>query len=591
MSSHSRSNQSQRSPTRRPRPGCAPTLSLLLILALALSACSLHRTGSPAQSTAPGSPAALDAPATPLATAAAFAATPAAPAASPSPRVESGTKIVEGGTAEPRTLNPVLAADPLSDELSHLVFDGLVLVDPHTGKPEGDLAASWEVSDDQKDYTFHLRPGVRWSDGTAFAASDVVFSYNLMLNQDARSPRYSRLAQQVAQVSARDPATVTITLQQPDAAFLTTLATLGIVPEHVLGSLLPEQIVSDPFGIALTVGTGPFTLESWAPGQELTFARNPNSFHPAQVARYVYRVVTPDELVAGLADGAIDWGPVDPALVDTAKSGGKITVLNAPGFELDAVALQLDPAKSQLFLDPRVRQALMLALDRAQLVAQVWHGQARVADGTIPPASWASAPSKVSYSQDLARARQLLQDAGWQPGPDGVRVKDGKRLSFKLTADGGDPTRKAAVEWLARGWQAIGVEAVPDYQKASSIRLIVTQTRDFDALLVGFAGDLDPDQSQLWASGSYLTGLNVERYANPKVDTLLTEALAERDPGKRATLYQQVQDDVMTDLPVLPLVYPDLTLGFSKRLQDVPVTAMLVHNRATIEQWVPAGGG
>ncbi|HEU5423875.1 MAG TPA: ABC transporter substrate-binding protein, partial [Nitrolancea sp.] len=300
----------------------------------------------------------------------------------------SSTKIVEGETAEPRTLNPVLAADPLSDELSHLVFDGLVLVDPQTGKPVGDLAETWDISDDRKSYTFHLRPGVRWSDGTAFSAADVVFSYNLMLNEDARSPRYSRLKQQVAQVSARDATTVLITLQQPDAAFLTTLATLGIVPEHVLGSVLPEQIVSDPFGIALTVGTGPFTLQSWAPGQELTFTRNASSFRPAQVAEYVYRVVTPDELGAGLADGSIDWGPIDPALLDKAKGDRKIKVVSLPGFELEAVALQLDPAKSQLFLDPRVRQALLLALDRDALVAQVWHGQARVAGGTIPPASW-----------------------------------------------------------------------------------------------------------------------------------------------------------------------------------------------------------
>ena len=132
---------------------------------------------------------------------------------------------------------------------------------------------------------------------------------------------------------------------------------------------------------------------------------------------------------------------------------------------------------------------------------------------------------------------------------------------------------------------------MPDYQKASSIRLDVTQTRTFDALLLGFAGDLDPDQSQFWASGSYLTGLNPERYANPEVDKLLTEAVGQSDPGKRADLYHQAQDVVMTDLPVLPLVFPDVTLGFSGRLHDVPVTAILLQNRATIEQWVPAGGG
>ncbi|MBX6340985.1 MAG: ABC transporter substrate-binding protein, partial [Thermomicrobiaceae bacterium] len=247
-----------------------------------------------------------------------------------------------------------------------------------------------------------------------------------------------------------------------------------------------------------------------------------------------------------------------------------------------------DPARSTLFLDPRVRRALMLALNRGAAVEAIWGGRARVADGTLPPASWAYAASGTTYAQRRDEAERLLAEAGWLPGPDGVRVKDGQPLRFTLTTNGENPQRRRAAEWLAESWRAIGVDAVIDFEKWSGVKDRVAHTRDFQALLLECRWDVDPDQTALFSSDSFFDGLNAGHYANAQVDALLEKALESRDPAERKRLYAQAQDAVMKDLPVLPLWFPELTLAISDRLHDVNPTAILVRNRANIERWVPA---
>lgn len=513
------------------------------------------------------------------------------PGGSPAPGQQPvpGSRITEGGLIEPRTLNPIFVADPVSEEISHLVFNGLVLVDPKSGEPKPDLAESWEVSEDRLTYTFHLRDSVLWHDGQPFAANDVVFTYQLMMNNRVRSPRFSRLVERVHGVGAPDRSTVTFTLIHPDATFLTDLATFGIVPEHLLSTILPEELVTDPFGISSAVGTGPFTLQQWLRGDRILFQRNGKYFKdPAKVESYVYRVLpSTKELLAGLKDESIDWGAIDPAGIDEAKKVSSIRVETLPGYEMSYVSLQLDPAKSHLFQDVRVRKALMLALDRKQAVTDIWHGQAKVADGTQPPASFAHAPSKTVYQQNLDQAKSLLDDAGWKAEADGIRMKDGQALRFTLSTNSDDPERKETAEWLIKRWNAIGVYVDRDFQKWSTIREETVRTRDFDALLLGFRWGIDPDQTAIWSSDSFFDAFNLNHYSNHQLDELLDKAVASGDTEERKQLYAQAQDIVMDELPSLPLFFPNETVAISKKLTNTQVTAIFMRNRANIEQWNP----
>lgn len=499
------------------------------------------------------------------------------------------SRIVEAGLLEPRTLNPVLVGDPLSEEISQFVFSGLTTVDPETGEPVPDLAESWEVSEDGMTYVFDLRANVTWHDGQPFTARDVAFTFDLIMNERTRSPRYSRVVERVVAVEALDDDTVEFRMVAPYAPFLTTISTFGIVPQHVLSDVLPDELVTNPFGISSAVGTGPFELTRWDRGERILLSTN-DQYHrgPAQFGQYEYRVIGNEaDILSGLAHGSIDWARITPGQMEAAAELPGVRTVSMPSFEMVGVALQLDPGTSQLFEDSRVRRALMLALDRESVVEDIWHGHARVAHGTLPPASSAFVESGVHYEYDPSLAAELLVEAGWATSDDGVRIRDGIPFQFKVVANGDNPTRRALVEWMVESWEEIGVDAAVQFETWGSVRDRVTTSREFDALVLGYRWDIDPDQHAMWSSDSIPDAFNLSSYVNREVDQLLDEALATGDQETRADLYAEVQDLVMEDLPTLPIVFPDQTLAFGSRLHDVEPTAILVRNRATIAEWVP----
>lgn len=497
--------------------------------------------------------------------------------------------IVEAGLREPRTINPVLVSDPLSEELSRLVFSGLVNVDPETGDPEADLANHWEVSQDGTTYRFNLRDGIQWHDGQPFTATDVVFTFDLMMNDQTRSPRYSRIVERVASVEALGSHSVEFQLIAPYAPFLTSIATFGIVPQHILDAVMPGELVTDPFGISSAVGTGPFMLESWDRGSRIVFHAYPNYHRSASgFDRYEYQIA-PDHqaIVDGLQAGAIDWARVSPQQLDEVEDLEQIEARTIPSYEMVLVVLQLDPDVTPVFENRSVREALMLAIDRTEAVDDIWDGHARVAHGTIPPASPAFQQSAVQYEHDPTRAATILEEAGWTRGEDGVYVKDGRPLRFNLIANGDNPVRRRLAEWLAGSWREVGIDARLKYETIGSVRDRITRNRDFDALVLGYRWDIDPDQRPMWSSDSIVDGFNLGGYTDPEVDELLDEALTRTVLEERAGMYHQVQDHVMEDLPVIPLVFPDQTVAVGPRLHDVDLTAILLRNRSSVTGWVP----
>ncbi len=507
----------------------------------------------------------------------------------PSPVV----RIVEGGTREPRTLNPVLASDPLSEEIGKLVFSGLVRPDPETGDPEPDLASGWQTSDDGSTYTFDLRDDVEWHDGQPFTAHDVVFTFDLMMDDRTRSPRYSRLVERVVSVEAIGDHRVQFHLVSPYAPFLTTFATLGIVPYHLLNDTLPDELVTDPFGISSAIGTGPFELVGWDRADRIVFRANDRYFgKQPQFSEYVYRVLPDDDaLVDALETGAIDWARISPSAFNAVHQSEDLTALSIPSFEMVGVVLQLNSGDGDLFHDTRVRQAMLLALDREALVDHVWESHAAVANGTIPPASWVEAEPETHYEYAPDNARELLEEAGWESGEGGIRTRDGAPLQFSLIVNGDNPVRRQIAELITEQWKEIGIDARPEYETWGSVRDRITTTKEFESLLLGYRWDIDPDQHAMWSSDSIPDAFNLGGYVNREVDAILDEALERHARDERARIYGEMQERVLQDLPVLPLAFPNQTVALGPRLHEVEVTAILLRNRANVAAWVPEDEG
>jgi peptide/nickel transport system substrate-binding protein len=512
---------------------------------------------------------------------------PVAPSAAsgpaPSPPVnpnDPAAGITEVGTADARTLNPILIADPTSLALSRLFFSSLVNLNKD-GTPTPDLAQAWTVSDDGLTYVFTLRPKVQWSDKQDLTADDVTYSYNLYLNRDANSPRYNTAYAVVESVTTIDDHTVRFKLRLPTASFLTDVATFGIVPQHSLVNTQPVDLAASDFGTTSNiVGTGPFQMVRWLRSERIEADANPH-YHLGPVAspHYTYIVLPTDDAVRdALATGKADFGVVSPAVQKGLANTPGVKLTTYDTYDMTYVGLQLDVTKpaSKFFGDANVRKALMLALDRGIMLQSARSGIGIVADGVQPPPSWAYAPVEPRYRQNLDEAKRLLDAAGWKAGADGIRVKDRQTFSFTLTTNSSDPIRETYAGLLRDAWAKVGINVTIVSEKWSTFVDRVTRTHDFDAFVASYIGNVDPDLSSLFSVDAAKTGLNAGRYLNTDVDSMLGKARGIYKPEQqpeRKDLYTKIQQQIMTDLPILPLDFSKNTVAVRDRVKGFDSSA------------------
>jgi peptide/nickel transport system substrate-binding protein len=496
----------------------------------------------------------------------------------PTEQAKKGGHVVEGNFTDISFMNSVLSSDTASNQVIGMLFEGLL-----GSKPNGDLVprlaeAMPQVSSDGTTYTFKLRNNLKWSDGQPLTSDDVVFTFNLMFApefKEVNSPRRTDLELHVQSITAPDPQTVVFKMKSVWAPFLVLHATREIMPKHVLGSLAPKAINTADFNSAPSATSGVFKFVRWDKGQQVVLARNENHFEGgAALDQYVYKVV-PDSvtLVNQLKTGEIDFGPVDPSLWDslaTVDTLDRIQPFGVPTFTF--YAYNLDPAKpaGKLFADKAVRQALLYGLDRQQMADKVYFKQATVADSVEPPISWAHSNAKPSYTFDKKKAEQMLDNAGWVKGSDGIRAKNGVQLKFEMITNQGNKQRESLLQIMQQSWKDIGVDATPRLIQFPQLVTQITNQRTFQVFLVGFNFTADPDESQLFASTSANPGgFNGFQFKNAQADALLSQATATLDRGKRKEAYAKFQDLVNEEVPAPILVFNKGLWAVSKRVQGI----------------------
>jgi peptide/nickel transport system substrate-binding protein len=208
----------------------------------------------------------------------------------------------------------------------------------------------------------------------------------------------------------------------------------------------------------------------------------------------------------------------------------------------------------------------------------------------MPVLSWAYAPDQITnkYPYDLNKANQLLDQAGWVKGPDGIRAKDGKKLSFTLWTNAGNTQRGQYITVMQQMWKAIGVDATPKTEEWNAYLTRINESHDFDIFLVGFSWGVDPDQTTMWSCDSYQGGFNSYKYCNPQVDDLLAKGLSELDQNKRKAYYVQMQNILMEDMPALVMDFPKTTNALNKRVHNMFPNA--INLRWNAHTWWVADG-
>jgi peptide/nickel transport system substrate-binding protein len=458
--------------------------------------------------------------------------------------------------SSPANLDPRVGTDAQSEHIDELMFDGLVARDASFHFTPA-LAERWEQPD-PKTLIFHLRDGVRFHDGRAMTARDVVWTINSMRNGAVISPKAAAYAS-VNTLEALDARTAVFHLKQADNFLLTNLSTgaMGIVPE---GS--GREFWRHP------VGTGPFRFVSQKIDQEVVLERNPLSWSAAPKLERVRFSVVPDsiteslELEKGSGDVAINSLPMD-ALPVLAKRPD-LRVDDAPGTQIQYLAFNTQDA---LLKDARVRQAISCAIDRNLIIQSLMGGHAQPAQSMLPANHWAWSGSGPRFDYDPARAARLLDEAGHPAGRDGVRF----HLTMK-TSSVEDVRLLAAVlqQQLARVGIALDLRS---YEFATFYSDVTRGAFQLYSLR-WIGGNEQPDIFSYAFSTARFSpkGANRGHYSNGRLDALLDDAAESSDVAKRRADYAAAQEILARDLPAINLWYRDTVVVHSKRLTHIVPT-------------------
>ncbi|MFW6075961.1 MAG: ABC transporter substrate-binding protein, partial [Chloroflexota bacterium] len=213
----------------------------------------------------------------------------------------------------------------------------------------------------------------------------------------------------------------------------------------------------------------------------------------------------------------------------------------------------------------------LYALDREAMLESIRFGYGEVAVGTMPVLSWAYNPDGIeeTYDYDPEMANQLLDEAGWEMNDDGIRERDGETLSFDMYTNTGNTVREQYLTIMQEYWREIGVEMTPQLEPFPALVERITETFDYEVVLIGFSWSATPGQEAMWACDSYPAGFNLVRYCNEDLDEIMVEAAGEVDQDRRIELYTEMQNVLMEDLPMAVLDFPEGIAGVNQRVHNL----------------------
>lgn len=461
---------------------------------------------------------------------------------------QSGGVLTAAIAGEPDNLDPHNTTAYFSFQVLENVYDTLVEPDENL-EMQPSIAESWETSDDQLTWTFTVRDGVTFSDGSDLTAEDAAYSYNRIIDEELSS---SYKFAQVESVVALDPQTLEIKLKQPQPNLLAALGGykgMAIVSQENVES---GDIKTEP------IGSGPFKLASFRSGDRIELTRNEEYWGekpPLDGVTFTF-VKDPTVALQNLQGGEVQWTDnLPPQQVATLEESDEIVVESEPTSDYWYLALN---QKREPFNDVDVRRAIAFAIDREAIVKAAKFGNATVNQTAIPEASsWYHEYAPYSYDPD--QARELLDDAG---------VSD---LTMDIMVTSDYPETVSAAQVIADQLSDVGIE-VNIRELDFSTWLDEQGKGNFDMFMLSWLGNIDPDEfyyAQHHSEGQF----NFHGYSNPDVDRLLDDARVETDTDARKQMYDDVAELIVDDASYIYLYNPDIAQGWTPEVSGYEVRA------------------
>lgn len=497
---------------------------------------------------------------------------------------DNGDTVVFHQQQEPDALNPYISEMMATIDATAPIIEGLTAVNDQL-ETVPVLAETFPTVENglvktvgkKMIVTYPLRKGVKWHDGQPFTAEDVKFTFEMIMHP--RTMVTSRQGyEKIEKVEVVDAHTVRMTYKEVYAPYYDRFS--AILPKHLLAKEL-----DDPKGDSINksaynrhpVGTGPYKFKSWTSGDHIAFTAFDDYWRGKPKIQNLKMRIVPDENAAFtlLKSGELDiYQSADISKFEAVKKLGHVDVVAQPALTWELLGLNVDRPHLS---DIRVRRAIAHSINKKQISEKIYQGLYPPAFSDQTPLSWAyNKKIENYYPYDPEKAKALLDEAGWKPGLDGIRTKDGDRLSLKITTVAGRKARELTELVMKYYFKKVGIELVIDNVPGTILFGPypggTLKGGKFDLGMWAWVAGVDPDNNSLWHSsqiaGKGNNGQNSTRFRNAEMDKLLVEGTQVLEREKRAAIYKRTAEILAEQVPIIPLLYWANINPVNKRLKN-----------------------
>ncbi len=501
-----------------------------------------------------------------------------------------GGELVLSITSDPKSFNDIIAKETSTTEITEYMFEGLTRLNAFTLKVEPQLAESWEVSPDGLQWTFHLRQGVQWFDGVPFTATDVVFTFHDLIynpNIPSSSRDIFTINDQPFRVEKLDDYTVRFILPVKFAPFLRAM-TQSILPQHKLQKAVEEGRFNHTWGIDAEpkeiIGTGPFRLAQYIPGERLVLRRNPHYWRKSPNAdqlpyldRVVYLIVQSSDVeMLKFMEGSIDYYALrgmDFSLLKPLEKERNFTIYDlGPATTSNFLTFNLNPGKNpktgkpfvdqkkiKWFSNPEFRRAVAHAIDKAEIIRIVKNGLGFVQDSAMAGSGFFDNSNVPKYDYDLTQARRILEAAGFKDrNNDGfIEDPDGNIVEFNLYTNADNTERLDTAAIIRHDLEKLGMKVNFQGLEFNTLVSKLNSTFEWDAIVLGLTGGQEPHFGKnVWVSSGQLHLWNPHQKSpatdwEKRIDEIFDQGVQELNEDKRKILYNEFQMIVSKELPLI----------------------------------------
>ncbi len=496
--------------------------------------------------------------------------------------------FIAGLTEPGGVFNPFFYHNGYDGNVTSAIFEPLVDVD-ETGKPVPKLAEKWDVSPDQLTYTFHLRPNLKFSDGSPLTAEDVAFTLTILHDKaydgetdifvagikGGRAYKEGKAAS-IEGIKVIDPQTIQITTEKVNAKALLLLGGQVLSKAYYGKNYTPGNLEYLRTLHGKPLGAGPYKFEAYIPGQEVRYLANEHYYAgKPKIEHFIYKTTEGDALQF-IQTGEMDYNSFT-VNQDNIEQLQELGYVNINLYTSSAYSYIKFNHARPFFQDKRVRQAFIYGLDRQKILELTYQGYAQVANAPISPVSWAYTDEVNPYPYDPEKAKQLLDEAGWKPGADGIREKDGQKLVVHYYTSKGKLS-DVLIPIAKENYKELGIQFEAEMMDFNAL-LARTEKGDHDLASFSTPMLVDPsDGVEVFSTKNGQSGASgTNGYSNAKVDELLEAGLATLDIDKRKEVYKQLYKELSEDPPYIFLGYRKILSahnGKIKGLEPNPFTGI-----------------